>query len=178
MSISKIAVRYAKALFLAAREREMLPRVRYDMELLLEVSTRMPDFMQLLESPVVDSATKFRAFHALFSGRVNNLSLDFLKLITTNKREEYLSGMCRHFIHLYKKEMGIMQAKIGTATRLRDKAREEIIKMIRQAFDAEIELQEEVNMDLIGGFVLRVEDKQLDASVKGKLNTIKKELQE
>ena len=74
--------------------------------------------------------------------------------------------------------MGIMQAKIGTATRLRDKAREEIIKMIRQAFDAEIELQEEVNMDLIGGFVLRVEDKQLDMSVKGKLNNIKKELQE
>ena len=70
-----------------------------------------------------------------------------------------------------------MQASIGTASRLSDGSRKEIIEMVKNSFDAEIELEEEINKDLIGGFILRVEDKQLDASVKGKLNKIKKELQ-
>jgi F-type H+-transporting ATPase subunit delta len=178
VSISKIAVRYAKALFLAAREQEVLDKVRYDMELLHDISTRQPDIIQLLESPVVNPATKFRVFNSLFSGRVNNMTMDFLKLVTANKREEFIPGMCRQYIHLYKKEMGILQASIGTASRLHDALKKEIISMIRDAFHAKIELEEEVNKDLIGGFVLRIEDKQLDASVKGALNRIKKELQE
>ena len=74
--------------------------------------------------------------------------------------------------------MGIMQAQIGTAKRLHDDTRGEIISMIKKAFKAEIELKEVVDRDLIGGFVLSVEDKQLDASVKGKLNRIRKELHE
>jgi len=141
------------------------------------VSTREADIIRLLESPVVDSGTKFRVLSSLFSGRINSLTLDFLKLVTAKKREEYISGMCRHYIHLYKKEMGIMQAHIGTASKLHDDTKDEIISMIKKAFKAEIELEEKVNGDLIGGFVLRVEDKQLDASVKGKLKMIKKELQ-
>ena len=70
-----------------------------------------------------------------------------------------------------------MQASIGTPTRLNAESRNVIISMVKNAFDAEIELREEIKADLIGGFVLTVEDKQLDASVKGKLNKIKKELQ-
>ena len=70
-----------------------------------------------------------------------------------------------------------MQASIGTPTRLKAESRNVIISMVNNAFNAEIELREEIKADLIGGFVLTVEDKQLDASVKGKLNKIKKELQ-
>jgi len=86
MSVSKIAVRYAKALFLAAREQEVLEKIRHDMELLLDVTTKSTDIIRLLESPVVESATKFRVFSALFSGRINSLALDFLKLVIKNKR--------------------------------------------------------------------------------------------
>jgi len=50
--------------------------------------------------------------------------------------------------------------------------------MISAAFKSEIELKEEVKEDLLGGFIIKVENKQLDASVKGKLACIKKELQE
>jgi F-type H+-transporting ATPase subunit delta len=73
--------------------------------------------------------------------------------------------------------MGIMMASIETAAPLTKEIRQEMLAIITRAFKAEIELQEEVNNDLIGGFVLRVEDKQLDSSVKGKLGMIRKELQ-
>ena len=68
-------------------------------------------------------------------------------------------------------------ASIETATPLTNESRQEMVAIITRAFKAEIELQEEVKKELIGGFVLRVEDKQLDSSVKGKLLRIKKELQ-
>ena len=177
MSTGKIAVRYAKALFLAAREHEVLDKVRYDMELILETTTRSPEIRQLLINPIVDSGSKLKIFNTLFSGRLSSLSFDFLQLVTRNKREEFIPGMCRVYIDLYKKKMGILQANIVTAAQLHENTREEIISMIREAFRAEIELNEEVNSSLIGGFVLKVEDKHLDASVKGKLVKIKKELQ-
>ena len=177
MSISKIAVRYAKALFLSAKEQEVLDKVRHDMDLLCDVFTGNNEIRDMIESPIVSPDSKFKALNSVFLGRVSNLTIDFLKLVTFKKREEYLAGMCRHYTHLYKKEKGIMQASIGTASGIGDGPRNEIIKMVKTAFNAEIELQEEVNKDLIGGFVLRVEDKLLDASVKGKLNKIKKELQ-
>ena len=178
MSQSQIAVRYSKALFLTAKEQEVLDKVRHDMELLCDVCSGTNDITNMLESPIVSSDDKFKVLNAIFSGRLSNLTIDFLKLVTTKKREEYLAGMCRHYVHLYKEGMGIMQASIGTASRLNDGSRKKIIEMVKNAFDAKIELEEEINKDLIGGFVLRVEDKQLDASVKGKLNQIKKELQD
>jgi len=114
---------------------------------------------------------------SLFEGKVGDLSLDFIRLVTGNNREDYLAAICRHFFKLYKEEKGIKMASIETATPLTKKIRQEMVAIITGAFKAEIELQEEVKKELIGGFVLRVEDKQLDSSVKGKLVRIKKELQ-
>ncbi len=177
MSESRITVSYARALFLAARDQEVLDKTRYDAELLLEITTDSAEVRQLLESPVINSSKKLQVFHSLFSGRVGNLTLEFLKLVTENRREEYIPGMCRHFINLYKQERGILQANIATAVPLSERTREEVISIVREAFKAKIELNEQVNENLIGGFVIRVEDRQLDASVRGKLRKIKKELQ-
>ena len=114
---------------------------------------------------------------SLFEGKVSDLALDFIRLVTGNNREEYLAAICRHYIKLYKEEKGIKMASIETAAPLTKEIRQEMLAIITRIFKAEIELQEEVNKDLIGGFVLRVEDKQLDSSVRGKLRRIKKELQ-
>ena len=178
MSTGKVAVRYAKALFLSAREQKVLDPVRADMELLLEAVAGIPDIMLLLESPILDSAKKSSALTEIFKSRVSGLSLDFIKLVTSNKREEYLPGMARYFVQLYKEEKGIQVATISSAIRLEKGSSDQIREMIKAAFKTEIELEQEIKKDLLGGFVLRVENKQLDASVKGKLASIKKELQE
>ena len=114
---------------------------------------------------------------SIFERKVGDLPLDFIRLVTGNNREEYLAAICRHYIKLYKEEKGIKMASIETASQLTKEIRQEMLTIIIRAFNAEIELHEEVKKDLIGGFVLRVEDKQLDSSVKGKLARIKKELQ-
>jgi F-type H+-transporting ATPase subunit delta len=178
MSVGQIAVRYAKALFRGAREKGVLDPVRENMEMLIESVTGIPDLVRLIESPTVDSGQKGRALTEIFSGSFNELSLDFLRLVTANRREEYLPGMAHYYIKLYKKEKGIQVATISSAVGLAQESKEEIRKMIKEAFKSEIELEEEIKSDLIGGFIIRVEDRQLDSSVKGKLARIKKELRE
>lgn len=178
MSTGKIAVRYAKALFLSAKEQELLDPVRADMELLLDATTRIEDIKRLLESPIVSADKKTVVLLEIFKSRMNELSLDFIRLVARNKREEFLPGMARFLIQLYKEEKGIQVATVSSPIRLDDESSLQIKEMIRKAFKTEIELQQEIKEDLIGGFMLRVENKQLDASVKGKLARIKKELQE
>lgn len=177
MKVGKIAVRYARALFLSAKEQGILEDVRKDMELILAAVSDLSEIKSLLESPVVDTRKKTEILVSLFNGKVGSLPLDFIRLVTGNNREEYLAAICRHYIKLYKEEKGIKLASIETATSLTGKIRQEMLLHITRAFNAEIELQELVKRELIGGFVLRVEDKQLDSSVRGKLARIKKELQ-
>jgi F-type H+-transporting ATPase subunit delta len=177
MKAGRIAVRYARALFLSAKEQGILDTVREDMEMIHAAVNDMAEVKSLLESPVVKSRKKTAILVSIFEGKVSDLSLDFIRLVTGNNREEYLAAICRHYDKLFKEEMGIMMASIETAAPLTKEIRQEMLAIITRAFKAEIELQEEVNNDLIGGFVLRVEDKQLDSSVKGKLGMIRKELQ-
>jgi F-type H+-transporting ATPase subunit delta len=177
MSTGNIAVRYARALFLSAREKKLLDPVRADMELLLETS-RNPELLSVIESPVISSYKKAGALTELFRSRMHALSVDFLQLVVRNSREEYLPGMARHYIRLYKEEKGIQVAVVSSARKLGPENTALIEELVRKAFHTEIELQHEVREDLIGGFVLRIENRQLDASVKGKLASIKKELQE
>lgn len=178
MRVGQIAVRYSKALFRSAKEQKALDAVRADMEILLQAVTDLPELAQLLESPIVDTGKKINALAEIFSSRFNELSLNFIRLATENNREEYLPGMARHFIHLYKEEKGIQVATISSATGVEKQSLEQIRLLVKAAFKSEIELEEEIKEELIGGFVLRVEDRQLDASVKGKLAHIKKALKE
>jgi F-type H+-transporting ATPase subunit delta len=177
MKAGRIAVRYAKALFLSAREKDLLDEVRADMELVQATVTGIDAIASLLESPVVETRKKTDILVSLFEGKVVDLSLDFVRMVTGNGREEYFYAICRHYIELYKEEKGIKIARIETVQPLTPDLREAFVSVITEAFKAEIELEQEVNESIIGGFVLRVEDKQLDSSVKGKLARIKKELQ-
>ena len=177
MRVGQIAVRYAKALFQSAKEQNALDGVRADMELLLNAAEGIQDIRSLFESPIIDSGRKAAILTEIFRPQMSRLGLDFITMVAGNKREEFLPAMARHYISLYKEEKGIMVATVSSAAGLDPQGAEQIREMIKAAFKSEIELEQEIKEELIGGFVLRVEDKMLDASVRGKLARIKKELQ-
>jgi F-type H+-transporting ATPase subunit delta len=84
--------------------------------------------------------------------------------------------MARMYINFYKQIKGIKLATLKTATPVDKETKDKLILMIRKVFKAEIELNAETDNRLIGGFILQVEDQQLDASVSGQLNRIKRQL--
>jgi F-type H+-transporting ATPase subunit delta len=177
MNESKISVRYAKALFALARESGSLDALRKDMELMVQCIREIPELMFVIQSPVIKSVEKIRLFGAMFGGSFQPMTISFINLVLEKHREEYLEGISRYFLRLIKDEQGIQPADVVTAIALDDSLRKSILNLIAQKFNKNtVELHESVDQDLIGGFVLRIGDKQIDASIARKLKNIQQEL--
>jgi F-type H+-transporting ATPase subunit delta len=176
MNESKITVRYAKALFSLARENKTFEDLKKDMETLYQCIREVPELNLMLKSPVIKVAEKYMIFENSFRNIFSPVTLSFIKMIIERHREEYLEGISRYFLSLLKLEQGVKQADLVTAVPLNEVLRKSILNFIHKRFKTDIELNEEVNEKLIGGFILRVGDQQIDASIASKLERIKKSL--
>lgn len=177
MNHNKIAVRYTKALYDLALEQSLLETVYSDVQLIEQTLRQNPDLKALTENPVVSVRKKSNAFTAVFNGRVNNLTLRFIELVVANKREYYLNRIVTHFSEKYRKEKGIKLVTITSPIELEAHIKEKISGLISQTAGVKkVMIQEYINPDLIGGFVIKVDDLQLDASVKLKLDKIRRGL--
>ncbi len=178
MDQSAITVRYAKAFFETAKEKNLLNQLKADIESILEVCTESADFILLLESPVVKTSKKAALLKTIFEGKVHGLSLNFLLLITKNKREDHIPGICRNFLDLTRKDQNIKSAILTTASEVSADIINKIQDLLSKELDATIELSSKVNPEILGGLVLRLDDKQYDASVATQLKKIKQSLLE
>lgn len=174
MNESKIAVRYAKAFFELAKEKNLVEKLRSDIDLVAGMCAQS-EFLLLVESPVIKTSRKLAIFNELLAKKMNKLSLNFMLMVVENKREIHLPAICRNFIDRYRAMKGVKSAKITTTEALDEKLEEKIKASIKKLFNTEVELICEENKELIGGFVLRVGDQQIDASVANKLKRIERE---
>ncbi|MBL7111228.1 MAG: F0F1 ATP synthase subunit delta [Bacteroidales bacterium] len=176
MNDGKISVRYAKALLSSASDQGKLDQVRNDMEAVLQILREVPELKHLLHSPVIEPSKKEAILVEVFKGKVDSLTLSFFRMIVKNKREEFLPSMARMYLEFFKEEKGIKSVTVTTAVPIDQEIRSSLVKLIEDAYRAIIELGENVDKKLIGGFILKIEDVQLDASVAGQLKRIKQEL--
>ncbi len=176
MNESKISVRYAKALFELGKEKELIDTVIKDIQLVDEVCKNIADFWLMVESPVVKTSQKRASVKLIFGDRINEMTLSFLDLVVKNRREIYLKDISRNFLALCRKDKGVLSATLTSASAIEESSKENLSTLLSKSFNSKIELEEVVDKEIIGGFVLRVEDQQLDASVSAQLNQIKREL--
>lgn len=175
MNESKISVRYSRALFQSALEKKILDEVNQDMILISEVC-KMADTKEFLHSPIIVPSKKIAIFHKIFGESIEKISLSLIDLVVQNGRERYLPAIARVFIHDTLKYKGITKSVLTTAIAIDEKVKNKIISIISAGFNTKVELEEVVDSDIIGGFILRIDDNYIDASVRNKLNRIKKEL--
>lgn len=175
MNYSKISIRYSKALFELAKEKNLIEEIKSDVKLIYD-SFAVPEFSILLNSPIVKNSVKFEIIKKIFSNNLNSLTFSFLKMIIDNKRENHLNDISRNFLDFYKKDKGIKTSVFTTAADIDKDLMESIKKVIKDVFNSEIELNHIIDNEILGGFVLRVEDQQIDSSVSSKLRTLKRNL--
>jgi len=169
-----VASRYAKALIDLAVETKQLEEVRKDMQLVKNVCDNNREFMTLLQSPVVKTDKKVAIFKSVFEGKVSKTTIAFLNLMASKRREAFLQEIASDFDEQYKQFKNITTVEVKSAIALDDKARKQILDLVKTSATGEIDLVEKVDPSLIGGFVLTINDKQVDQSVKRKLNDLKK----
>ncbi|MBT3242770.1 MAG: ATP synthase F1 subunit delta [Bacteroidetes bacterium] len=175
MNDSSIAVRYAKALFELANEKKLADQVLQDLNSLEVLVRDVTEFRELIDSPLIQISDKIRIFKEVVEGNCTDLTFRFLELITRNKRESYLSAMIRKYQLLYRKDRGIISATLSTVTNTNETLTKRIELLLGDKYKANVELNQQQNPEIIGGFVLRVEDEMLDTSVAGQLNKIRRE---
>jgi F-type H+-transporting ATPase subunit delta len=175
MNDSKISVRYAKALFQAAMEQNSIDKVMAD-ALTFENAQEMPRFREVLESPVVKTSSKKQIIRKGFETKIDLLFLNFILLVLSNKREAFLPAILRHLKALYKEQQGIKTAELTVSSEIDAMVRKKFSELLSKNFNAKIELEERIDPGIIGGFILKVEDEQYDASVKSELARIRKNL--
>jgi F-type H+-transporting ATPase subunit delta len=173
MAASKAAARYARALLDLAIETDSLEKVNNDIVMIDGLCYSNRDLIAFLHSPIIQKRRKYEVFDALFDGKVEKLTLGFLKLITKNKRENVLEEITESFIAQYKKHKGILDVHVRSAVKLEDNVKKSIIARVGKSFEGDIHLYEEIDQSLIGGFVVQVEGNQIDASIKNQLANLK-----
>lgn len=176
MNKSKIATRYSKALFELAKENNILNKVKNDIDIVINAYNTYSEVSSFLNSPIIKMSNKKILFSKLFAGKISQTTDSFIKLLIDNKRENQLLDIARVFIDRYKKEKGIKTATITTATKITDELKSKISKLVSEVEDTNVEFYEIENKDIIGGFILRIDDNQFDASIASKLESIKKRL--
>jgi len=175
MNDSKISVRYSRALFQSALENGILSEVDKDMRLILEVC-RVPEVTDFLKSPIIVPSKKTEILHKLFGENVRKITLSLIDIVVKNGRESSLPAIARVFIHETLKYNGVTDSVLTTAVKVDDEVRERIVKLIEEIFKTKISLSDIVDPDIIGGFVLRIGDNYVDASIRNKLRKVQKEL--
>ena len=175
MNDSKISVRYSRALFQSALDNNILDKVNQDMILILEIC-KAADAKEFLHSPIIVPSKKMDIFHRILAGNVEKITLSLIDLVVKNGRENFLPAIARVFIHETMRYKGITKSVLTTARKIDEKVRKQIIGLISDSFSTKAELEEVIDPEIIGGFILRVDDNYIDASVRNKLNKIKKEL--
>lgn len=173
MNQSKIAVRYAKALFELALEKGKLENVFSDITLLGQVLKENQTFDEFLKSPVVRPSQKLSAIKSAFSENISDISLNFISLLIENKREAQLDDIVRRFFDVYREHKGIKYATVVSAVPLSPQLKEKFHTLLSSVYKKGIELQEQQNPAILGGFVLKIDDQQYDASVATGLRKMK-----
>ncbi len=169
-----VASRYAKSLLDLALEKNISEKVNSDMVQLSEICVESEDLITVLNNPTINSQKKSEVFTALFKGRVENESLDFINLITQNSRESLLPVIAQSFTKLYKKQNNIIDVELISAVALDDAAKSKIMDKVKSIYaDSTIEITEKIDESILGGFIVKIGDKQIDASIASQLSNLK-----
>ena len=174
MEGTRVAARYAKSFLDLALEQGSLDKAHTDMQFINDVCKSHPDFVNFLKSPIINTDKKQAVLISVFKGRLDKLTDAYVHLITGKKREMYLAEIAEAFIAQYNEKKKILTAVVTTANGIDDITRKKVMSLIKGEGTNEVILEEKTNKDLIGGFVIRVGDKQVDASIARKLQNMKR----
>ena len=174
MSVQSIARRYAKSLVDLAIEEKKLEKVVDDSRLFVD-ALQSRELILMLRSPIIKSDKKRKILSSIFKGKVDDLTLRFIEIITRKGREYFLPEIVNEVISRYNEINNISTAKLTTASKVNDSVIDEIKNKV-SSNGGKVEIQTQTNKEIIGGYVLEMDDKLYDASIKRQLNELRKEL--
>ena len=175
MKGARPALRYAKAILNLAKEHKNESLVNDNMVLIASTIAQSSDLDTMLKSPVIKAADKRKVLVALFGDKVDNIIKGLFNLLEENKRMIMLEVIAKQYTIIYDHDKSIEIAKVTTAVALTKELEEKIQAKIVALTGNSASIENIVNPNIIGGFILRVGDVQYDASISNQFNELRRE---
>lgn len=175
MSEIRVASRYAKSLLELAIEKGVLEEVHFDMQLFRNTVESNRELELLLKNPIVRNDKKHAVLKGIFGPKVNEMTNAFFRIISQKNREASLPAIAKEFHARYNEYKGIVSAEVTTTFPISPEMHQEFVGIVEQITGKIVELHEKVDKELIGGYVLRIGDRQIDESISTRLSELKSE---
>jgi F-type H+-transporting ATPase subunit delta len=174
MSGSRAAIRYAKAVLSLATDNKSSDVVNSDMKLITNTIAQSEDLNQMLQSPVVKSADKLAVLLSVFKN-ANVATTNLIDTLISNKRLALLNDVASSYSQLYDHMRGSQVATVTTAIPLTEDLKTKVLAKVKELTGKEAEVENIIDENILGGFILRVGDIQYNASIANKLDKLKRE---
>jgi F-type H+-transporting ATPase subunit delta len=166
---------YARALFDAALDENRLEPVREQLAQLVEAEAEVPELRELLRNPQLGPQARKAALKDLL-GDAEELLRNFLLVLVDKGRTGQLEEIAREFERLVARHEGIVDAELTTAIELSDEEARDLLARIEKSTGRKVEATRKVDPGLIGGIVLQIGSHRIDASVRGRIERLRREL--
>ena len=178
MSSYRVAVRYAKSLLSLAIEKNKVEEVKRDILLFSSLCHESRALTLFLRNPVIPNHRKSEIIKKLFNKQFDSMTMDFMDIVTRKNRENFLIEIASIFMDHYREYKGIVIARLQTSVKFEEASLKRLISLIKDDIgqDKSIEIKEQVNKNLIGGYILTIGDRQIDDSVQNKLKFFRQKL--
>ena len=175
MLTSKVAKRYAQGLLDFTNESGQTNAVFSEMKDVAKLMSESQDLNKFFMTPYIDAKKKEEVAVQIFKS-LSPVSQNLIRLVIKQGREAHLKNIAQEFVKKVEDINGIQRVTLTTATEISDSNVEQILKSTNLVnHSSKFDLKRNINPDILGGYILRVGDQQIDASVKSKLNNIKKD---
>ena len=174
--MSRVAIRYSKALFELALEQNLIDDVRVDLEMIRDVCTMNPEFQQTLNNPLIEEKVKSKVLKELFEGKVNSLTYKFLQLLSKKRRSSFLLEMIDNYLNRVLEHQGILSCLLISSKPVETDQREIIKDRIEALTEKRVILTSQIDNSVIGGFIVKIKDTVIDLSIKTQIEKMRTQL--
>ena len=174
MSNSRAAIRYAKAVLDLAVDTKATDKVEKDMRNIVAIISGSAELKNMLASPVINAAVKKGTLLEVFKGS-DTMIQSLVNILIENRRLGLLNEVAEKYIILNESLKGKDLAYVTTAVPLSTELEKQILKKVTALTGKKVTIENKIDENIVGGFILRVGDLQYDASISNKLSNLKRE---
>lgn len=173
---SRAAHRYAKALFELAEEKNLEEQIHTELQDFASLLQKQEMLRTLFYSKDIKFQKKQKTVHALLTGKTSIQFLHFLQVLIQKRREDIFDHVLKTYGVLLDKKLNRVRAKIVSATPLEKSMQDQIAALLGKSLKATVLLDVHVDPNVLGGFVLHVQDSILDLSLRRQLDNLAAQL--
>ncbi|SRR5581483_3854443 len=174
----RVAVRYAHALMGLAEEMKLLDKIAEDFRDIEQTLRGSRELRLVLTSPIIAPDQKRNILSEVFAKRSSDLTMKFIALLIEKGRSEYLFATAEEFLAMLDAKRNILRAKIQSASPLTEKERMELEAKLERMTGKRIHAEFTIDPSLRGGFVARMGDAMVDASLRHQLELLREQFLE